>query len=145
AAFHATWRRRRADLRRGADFDVLFVQKGFFPGLYAGLETRLTRPFVFDFDDAIWLQRQGGSAITRLLHRESAVQRILRCATAVIAGNDFLAEYAWRFNPNVTVVPSTVDTNRYPVVASVVPSRAVEPCAEDSVHYKPVVGWIGSR
>ena len=127
-ALRAVWRHRQADLRRAGDFDVVFIQKGFFPGLYAGLETRLRRPFVFDFDDAIWLPRQGGSALARALHRESTVQRILRCAAAVITGNEFLADYARRFNANVTAVPTAIDVARYP--------RAVG---------SAVVGWIGSR
>ena len=130
AALYATWKRRQADWRRVRDFDVVFVQKGFFPGLYAGLEAAMAaqRPLVFDFDDAIWLPREGGSPMLRALHRERAVQTILHRATAVIAGNDFLAEYARRFNANVTVVPSAVDVARYPRAAG-----------------STVVGWIGSR
>src|SRR5262245_1269331 len=61
AALRTVWTRRWCDVARAGDFDVVFIQKGFFPGLYAGLETHLTRPFVFDFDDAIWMPRQGGS------------------------------------------------------------------------------------
>jgi hypothetical protein len=83
---------------------------------------------VLDFDDAIWLPRVGGSRLLRVLHRETAVQDILRCAAAVIAGNDFLAEYAGRFNHNVTVVPSSI---------------AAE--AHKSMANSNMVGWIGSR
>jgi glycosyltransferase involved in cell wall biosynthesis len=46
----------------------------------------------------------------------------------VIAGNSFLADYAARFNHNVTVVPSSVDVAAYP--------RSVN---------SNVIGWIGSR
>lgn len=132
AALAAIWRRRRQDILRARDFDVVFLQKGFLPGLYAGLEARLPRPYVLDFDDAIWLPRQGGSRLLRALHRESAVQRLLRGAAAVTAGNQFLAEYAGRFNRNVTVVPTAVDVARY----------AVPPAtAATEVN----IGWIGSR
>jgi glycosyltransferase involved in cell wall biosynthesis len=130
AAFRAAWQRRRADLQRVGDFDAVVVQKGIFPGLYSGWERKFAarKPLVFDFDDAIWLPRVGGSRVLRALHREKAVQNILRCAAAVIAGNDFLAEYAARFNRNVTVVPSSV---------------AAE--AHASTTGSDVVGWIGSR
>ena len=130
AAFSAAWRRRRADARRVGDYDVVFVQKGVFPGLYSGFEKQLAarRPLVFDFDDAIWLRRVGGSRLLRALHRETAVQDILRCAAAVIAGNEFLAEYAARFNRHVTVVPTSIAVEAYPRAAS-----------------SSVVGWIGSR
>ena len=94
AAFSAAWRQRRRDLDRINDFDVVVVQKGVFPGLYSGFERKLAarKPLVFDFDDAIWLPRVGGSRVLQSVHRESAVQDVLRCARAVIAGNDFLAE-----------------------------------------------------
>ena len=130
AAFSAAWRQRRRDLDRVNDFDVVFVQKGVFPGVYSGFEKKLAahKPLVFDFDDAIWLPRVGGSRVLQSLHRETAVQDVLRCARAVIAGNDFLAEYASRFNKAVTVVPSSISLDDYPH-------------APDS----SLVGWIGSR
>ncbi len=130
AAFSAAWRQRRRDLDRVNDFDAVFIQKGVFPGLYSGFEKKLAarKPLVFDFDDAIWLPRVGGSRVLQSLHREAAVQDVLRCARAVIAGNDFLAEYASRFNKTVTVVPSSISLEQYPH-------------APDS----SVVGWIGSR
>jgi glycosyltransferase involved in cell wall biosynthesis len=105
------------------------VQKGVFPGLWSGFERRLAKrkPVVFDLDDAIWLPRKGGNPLLRALHRESAVQDILRSSAAVIAGNEFLADYARRFNPHVTVVPSCLDTARYPRGTS-----------------EPRIGWIGS-
>jgi glycosyltransferase involved in cell wall biosynthesis len=130
AAFSAAWRRRRTDLQHLEDFDAVFVQKGVFPGLHSGFERKIAarKPVVFDFDDAIWLPRIGGSRVLRALHRESAVQDILRCAAAVITGNSFLADYATRFNRKVTVVPSSIDLAAYPRSAR-----------------SNVVGWIGSR
>jgi len=131
AALTTAWRKRRADLRRMEQFDAVFVQKGVFPGLYAGFERAIAsrKPMVFDFDDAIWLPRVGGSKLLRLLHRESAVQNIMRRAAAVIAGNDFLAEYATRFNQNVTVILSSINVAAY---------RRTD-------NNSNVVGWIGSR
>jgi glycosyltransferase involved in cell wall biosynthesis len=129
-ALAAARRQRRRDLDRVNDFDVVFVQKGAFPGLYSGFEKKLAarKPLVFDFDDAIWLPRVGGSRILRALHREKKVQDILRRASAVIAGNDFLAEYASRFNKTVTVVLSSISLEDY------------SPAPNSNR-----VGWIGSR
>ena len=129
STLRTVWNRRRADLKRVNEFDVVFVQKGAFPGLYSGFERQIAalKPLVFDLDDAIWLPREGGSRLLRALHRERTVQDILRCAGAVTAGNSFLAEYASRFNRNVIVVPSAVDVDTYPRAAN-----------------SDVVGWIGS-
>jgi glycosyltransferase involved in cell wall biosynthesis len=46
-------------------------------------------------------------------------------------GNSYLAEYARTFNPNVTVVPTTIDTDAYRVC----------PVRETAT---PVIGWTGS-
>ena len=129
AALTAAWKKRRADLRRLDEFDAVFVQKGVFPGLYSGFERKIAarKPLVFDLDDAIWLPREGGNPLLRALHRERAVQDIMRCAAAVIAGNEFLADYASHFNRNVTVVPSSIDVAAYPHATN-----------------SSVVGWIGS-
>jgi glycosyltransferase involved in cell wall biosynthesis len=134
SAWRAAWNQRRADLQRVDGFDAVFVQKGAFPGLYSGFERNFAtrKPLVLDLDDAIWQPREGGSRLLRLLHRERAVQEVLQCAAAVIAGNHYLAEYASRFNRNVTVVPSAVDLSRYPPTP---PLQQTIP---------PVVGWIGS-
>ena len=134
SAWHTAWNRRRADLQRLDKFDAVVVQKGAFPGLYSGLERQIAtrKPLVLDLDDAIWLPREGGARLLRLLHREQAVQDVLRCAATVTAGNEYLAEYARRFNQNVTIVPSTIDLSRYPVTP---PSQRPT---------SPVVGWIGS-
>ncbi len=138
-AFFQTWCTRKTDLARLNDFDAVFVQKGVFPGLYAGFEKQIShrKPIIFDFDDAIWLPREGGSPILRALHRDSSVQSILRCASAIIAGNNFLADYAHQFNTRVTVIPSAIDLTHYPAVSSFSP-----PSSPLSL---PTVGWIGSR
>jgi hypothetical protein len=117
-------------VQRLDDFDVVVVQKGIFPGLYSGFEKQITsrKPLVFDFDDAIWLPRVGGSRVLRALHREATVKNVLRSAAAVIAGNDFLAGYAGCLNRNVKVVPSSIPIEMY------------TPATNSSL-----VGWIGSR
>jgi len=131
--------------QRADEHDVVVVQKGLAPGLPAIVERWLAagKPMVFDFDDAIWLPREGGRRWVRWLHRERAVQTMLRRAAAVMAGNSYLAEYARQFNANVTVVPTVVDVSRYDVV-SAAPSRAVPQGAGVSARYTPVIGWIGS-
>jgi glycosyltransferase involved in cell wall biosynthesis len=129
SSWPAIWQRRRTDLQRLDEFDAVFVQKGVFPGLYSGFERKIAarKPLVYDLDDATWLPRQGGSLFLRALHRERTVHDILRMATVVTAGNEFLANYARRFTRSVVVVPSTVEVAQYRQNA-------------DSV----VVGWIGS-
>jgi glycosyltransferase involved in cell wall biosynthesis len=68
-------------------------------------------PYIFDFDDAIWEPAPGW---TRHLWRsEARVPESIRLAAAVTAGNTYLADYARRFNPDVTVIPTSIDLAQY--------------------------------
>jgi glycosyltransferase involved in cell wall biosynthesis len=92
-------------------------------------------PFVFDFDDAIFLHYTYISPVNRYLRllkfpRKTGV--ICQLASHVIAGNSYLANYASRFNKHVSIVPSTIDTNSYTMENSKPPSDP------------PVIGWTGS-
>ena len=58
---------------------------------------------------------------------------IIRSADHVIAGNDYLASYAERYNRSVTTIPTCVDTDRF--VPRADGARTATP---------PVIGWIGS-
>jgi glycosyltransferase involved in cell wall biosynthesis len=91
-------------------------------------------PIVYDFDDAIFLPNVSeANRAFAFLKQPGRVARILRQSTHVIAGNEFLADFARRHNSAVTVIPTTVDTRRFVPRA---PDRTVRP--------RPVVGWIGS-
>jgi glycosyltransferase involved in cell wall biosynthesis len=58
---------------------------------------------------------------------------VIRGASAVIAGNEYLARYAREANSNVTLIPTVVDVARY------------LPCTRKRGHDgRLVVGWIGS-
>lgn len=103
------------------------------PAVLERLLTRFRRPVIFDFDDAIFL-----------LHTTEANRRfawlkcpgktatICRLSTHVVVGNSYLAEYAVRYNPRVTVVPTSIDTERY------------RPTPRHRPNGRVVVGWTGS-
>jgi glycosyltransferase involved in cell wall biosynthesis len=87
---------------------------------------------VFDYDDAVWVSYVSPTHphLGRLkFPGKTAV--LCRLARHVMAGNEYLASYARRFSQNVTVVPTTVDTDRYAPVPR--PANDV-----------PVIGWTGS-
>jgi glycosyltransferase involved in cell wall biosynthesis len=94
----------------------------------------LGRPLLFDVDDAVWVPYASptyGQALSRLLKAPGKAHFTLSAARLVICGNAHLAEYARRFNRNVTVVPTVVDT------AVFRPAPAPNPI--------PVLGWIGTH
>ena len=109
--------RRLADVRRLPRFDIVFVQReavqlgtSWFEALAARSNARL----VFDFDDAIWLQN-ASEANRKLawLKRPSKTSKLIAIADVVFAGNAYLADYARRINPRVSIVPTTIDTDYY--------------------------------
>jgi glycosyltransferase involved in cell wall biosynthesis len=91
-------------------------------------------PIIFDYDDAIWIaQTSGANGLMALAKCVGKTRTIARLSTHVTPGNDYLATFARRYSSQVTVVPTTIDTEKY-VVRRPVPDR-------DPV----VIGWSGSH
>ena len=91
------------------------------------------RPLVFDFDDAIFLPHETETnRHLAWLKCPAKTGTICRLSAHVVVGNAYLAEYARRFNPRVSIVPSSVDTDRY------------QPRPLDRTGGRVVVGWMGS-
>lgn len=130
------------DVVRAPFYDVVFIQRPLLPGqLYPVLEMaicRLNRHVVFDFDDAIFISHQEksperASLLYRLLEDRNNVARIVRRSAHVVAGNEFLADFARQHNPNISVVPTAIDTEYYQPI----PTHGG---SGDGL----VVGWIGT-
>lgn len=128
-------RDRFQDLRRAADHDVLVVHRAAFWAGPAWLEravSRTGRPFVFDFDDAIWLRHSSGAnAFFDRLKFPGKTAGICRDASVVVTGSEYLAEYARGHARDVRVVPSSIDLDAY--------ASRPRPPGE-----RVVVGWTGS-
>ena len=113
-------------------FDAVIVHCELFPLMPGWLERALlTLPYVYDFDDAFYLRYQNGrlAMLNSFLGRK--FDRVMSGASAVTAGNSYLAAYAKSHNANVTVLPSVVDTDNY----------CKYNVSENSVF---TVGWVGS-
>lgn len=117
-----------------APADVAFVQREAFMLGTAVFERQFARRsrLLFDFDDSIWLQ-EVSSANRRLAFLKNAdkTRDIIRASHLVVAGNPYLAAYAGQYTDRVTVVPTTIDTERY----------TPRPHREGP---EVVVGWSGS-
>jgi glycosyltransferase involved in cell wall biosynthesis len=72
------------------------------------------KPIIFDFDDAIWLPNTTQSnALARWFKFHQKTALICQWATRISAGNDYLADYARQFNPQVILNPTTLDTQHW--------------------------------
>lgn len=138
AGFLSLTVRRINELFSMRDYDLVFLYREAIPIGPPFIERRIARmgiPIVYDFDDAIFLPAvsEANQAVS-FLKNPARVADILKLSQQVTVGNEFLASYARNYNPNVTVIPTAVDTNRF------LPRRDPPP-AEGR---KLVVGWIGS-
>jgi glycosyltransferase involved in cell wall biosynthesis len=126
--------RRLAETLRPTSADVIFIYREAALLGPAWIEwlLALRRPLVFDFDDAIYLaDTSRANAWSRGLKSVTKVDTICHLARHVIVGNEFLAGYAQDRAREVTVIPSTIDTDVY----------QIQPRAQNRV---PVIGWTGS-
>lgn len=106
--------RRAVSLSRRAD--VVFVQREafFLFNEWSEYLAHLRAPVVFDFDDAIWIHAvSDANRRFAWLKNVEKIPRIVRLAHTVIAGNDYLADWARAHSNHVHVVPTCVDTDRF--------------------------------
>lgn len=95
---------------------------------------------IVDFDDAIWLPTvsEGNKALAWLKNARK-IDKIIAWSDLVITGNSYLADYARKLNPNVVVVPTTLDTEFfYPENPRFAQARTMK--KDKAV----VIGWTGS-
>lgn len=122
---------RRKLFKRTADFDGVFLQKKGLNFRDAMWLRRNSKKIIYDFDDAIMYNpnRPGHHSPSHL----NSFRRSAKLADVVIAGNSYLAEYARRFNPEVKIIPTSLDTKAYMV--------------ETKANYDGRIRlvWIGSR
>ncbi len=135
AALVRAYASRAARLRRQGPWDLVWLENEAFPWLPDVLERALTRralPCVVDFDDA-WFHRYD-------LHRARSVRAalggkldaVMRRATVVSAGNEYIADHARRAGASrVEIVPTVIDLSRYGAASP----RLSGPFT---------VGWIGT-
>ena len=99
-------------------FDHVFIHREashLGPPVFEFIIAKIFRKkYIYDFDDAIWLANYSES--NAKFHRLKAYWKVKYCirwAKVVIVGNDYLATYARRYNDNVNVIPTTIDTENY--------------------------------
>ena len=113
-------------------YDMAILHLELFPFLPGMIESRLLRiPYIYDFDDAFFLKYRTGRFERISFALKDKFDPIIAKAAAVMAGNDYLVDYARQWNSQTVLVPTVVDTDRY----------AHEPGRTDEIF---TVGWIGS-
>lgn len=104
------------------------------PAVFERLIHRSGVPYVFDLDDAVFVTYKSPSnGYLSYLKFAGKTETSCRLAAHVMAGNPYLASYARRVNENVTIIPTTIDTEKYKLLSY---DRKSGPI---------VIGWTGSH
>jgi glycosyltransferase involved in cell wall biosynthesis len=113
-------------------YDIVFLQRKRLTGLRLWLLRRRAKRIVYDFDDSVMYRNSTAENPTSKTRRRRFA-RILKASDAVIAGNEYLKTEALKYNPNVEVIPSPIDIERYA-------AKSLDP-REEGV----ILGWIGDH
>lgn len=129
-------RKRKSDLKTISQYDLVVVFREAILTSSIFFEKGLAKsgvPILFDFDDAIWVKDVSeGNQRLSFLKNPDKIKKILPLVSHVSAGNSYLKEFALKYNKNVTIIPSTIDTDKY---------KEIEKAKEDLV----TIGWVGSH
>lgn len=132
--------RRFAILLKVPQYDFVFIHREaspmgppIFEWIIANL---LKKKIIYDFDDAIWLPDNPNESLMRsTIKWRWKVRNIIHWSYKVSCGNLYLCDYAYRYNHNVYLNPTTIDTeslhnrNLYP------------PIEKKGI----VIGWTGTH
>ncbi len=109
--------KRFRDIRSSRNYDLVFLyREAHFLGT-TWFEKFLKRKgvkMIVDFDDSIWLKDvSNGNRKLAFLKRPGKTSEIVALCDAVVVGNNYLASYSSKHNPNVHIIPTTIDTTYY--------------------------------
>ena len=129
--------RRIRDVRRASHYDIVFIyREAFMLGttVFERAFAKKSCKIVYDFDDSIWLpDTSEGNQNLSWLKRPQKINTICGLADLVIAGNDFLAQYARAYATRVVIIPTTINTNYH--VPQAFPKKNEKIC----------IGWTGTE
>ncbi len=122
---------------RVKQFDAVYVHRGITPIGPPVFEWMIARVFrkklIFDFDDAIWVRTaSAANPLAVWLKWNSKVKHICSYSTIVTVGNTYLASYAQKYNKDVRIIPTVVNTDNY------------HNKIKDHRQALPVIGWTGT-
>ncbi len=132
-------------------YDRVVIEKEIFPFLPAWAEWMLKRlgiQYIVDYDDAIFhnYDQSSNPIIKKFLANKIA--KVMRFSGTVVAGNQYLADYAARSGAkNIEIIPTVIDLERYPKKNNdmqLPPFRVGERSASED-DKKCIVGWIGTK
>ena len=122
---------RRKLFLKAKEFDGVFLHKKILNSIDAHYLKKYAKKIIYDFDDAIMFDDKHPEKPH--LKRLNSFRRTAVLADLVIAGNIYLAEHAKKFNSNVEIIPTGLDTKIFNEIAKKTSDRKIR------------LVWTGSR
>ena len=130
-----TYLRRVGNILNSRSFDLFWIEKELFPWMPAWAEMILTRasmPYIVDYDDAIFHRYDLNPRRIVRTFLGNKIDKIMRHADVVVAGNKYLANYAIHAGAKmVEYIPTVINLDRYSIKGRT-----------NATEFK--IGWIGS-
>jgi len=127
---------RLRDLKTAKECNLIFIYREAYMMGTSYFEKRFAKtgkPVIFDFDDSIWLNDTSeGNQSLAWMKKPKKTADICRYANLVMVGNQYLANYAQKYNKNVFILPTTINTEYHKSIK----------CSEKSE--KICIGWTGT-
>jgi glycosyltransferase involved in cell wall biosynthesis len=114
------------------EYDLVFLQRKRFNQPRLRWLRKRTKRIVYDFDDSVMYRNSKANNPISKTRRRRFIQMI-RASDFVIAGNEFLKNQVLSFNPNVEVIPTPVDQEKYHLKDYSIKKEKV------------TLGWIGDH
>jgi glycosyltransferase involved in cell wall biosynthesis len=93
-------------------YDIVFLQRKRFNQPRLGWLRKRAKRVVYDFDDSVMYRNSKAKDPISQTRKKRFIQMI-EASDYVIAGNEFLKNEVQRINPNVEVIPTSIDQERY--------------------------------
>ena len=123
------------DLSKIKNYDIIFIFREALMSRSLFFEKKAFKTstkIIFDFDDSIWLENVSkANKLFKWLKNPNKTKKIISLSNLIFSGNQYLSNYASRFNKNTVIIPTTIDTDIY----------------QNNFNYnnnKIIIGWSGS-
>lgn len=116
-------------IEKSKNFDFIILIKVNDIDLIEKIKENSTATIFFDFIDALWRP-------AFKLAGWSKINKILSICDKIICENDYIGQYAYRYNKNIYKTPFLVPISKFELK-----SQYLHPSKEGKV----VIGWVGSK
>lgn len=124
------------DIFTAVNSDIVFIHLEAYPlgpPLFERIISMAGKKIIYDFDDAIYMKfASDANSFIRYLRCPFKIKKIIKMSKRVITCNAYLADYAKKYNKNVFVIHTSVDTRKF--------TPRIKAGSNEIT-----IGWIGSH